>query len=188
MPYGDLSAMGEALEDMMTKPDAAAAAFRQTLARERFQFAPYVTKLLALAAPDLPRISVAVPNYNYARYMPERLGGIFAQTHPVHEVLMLDDCSKDDSLTVIPAIAADWGTRHHAHRQCNEFRLGIRAMATCGGNRVGRVALDCGSRRQFAARLSDQGDGLYRQRPPRRARLFRQQHDQLRWLSPMGEL
>jgi glycosyltransferase involved in cell wall biosynthesis len=58
--------------------------------------------------PDVPTVSVVVPNYNYARYMPERLGSIFRQTLPVHEVIVLDDVSTDDSLTVIPAIAADW--------------------------------------------------------------------------------
>ena len=61
-----------------------------------------------LAVPDLPSVSVAVPNYNYARYMNERLGSIFRQSHPVDEVLVLDDCSTDDSAAVIPAVAAEW--------------------------------------------------------------------------------
>jgi glycosyltransferase involved in cell wall biosynthesis len=52
-----------------------------------------VQDLLRLALPDLPSVSVVVPNYNYARYMPERLGSIFRQTHPVQEVVVLDDCS-----------------------------------------------------------------------------------------------
>jgi glycosyltransferase involved in cell wall biosynthesis len=51
---------------------------------------------------------VAVPNYNYARHLPLRLGSIFAQSHPVHEIIVLDDASTDDSGTVIPAIAAEW--------------------------------------------------------------------------------
>ncbi len=56
----------------------------------------------------LPSVSVAVPNYNYARHLPLRLGSIFSQSHPVHEIIVLDDASTDDSATVIPAIAAEW--------------------------------------------------------------------------------
>ncbi len=65
--------------------------------------------LLGLALPKLPQVSAVVPNYNYARYMPDRLGSIFAQTHPVREVIVLDDCSSDDSLAVIPRVAAQAG-------------------------------------------------------------------------------
>ena len=48
---------------------------------------------------------MAVPNYNYARYMDGRLGSIFRQSHPVHEILVLDDCSTDNSLEAIAAAA-----------------------------------------------------------------------------------
>ena len=75
---------------------------------ERFSFRTYVRRLLELAIPGLPSVSVAVPNYNYARHLPLRLGSIFAQSHPVHEIIVLDDASTDDSATVIPAIAAEW--------------------------------------------------------------------------------
>jgi glycosyltransferase involved in cell wall biosynthesis len=61
-----------------------------------------------LAVPDVAAVSVAVPNYNYARYMNDRLGSIFGQSHPVDEVLVLDDCSTDDSATVISTVAAEW--------------------------------------------------------------------------------
>jgi glycosyltransferase involved in cell wall biosynthesis len=40
--------------------------------------------------------------------MPLRLGSVFAQSHPVHEVIVLDDASTDDSAAVIPAVAAQW--------------------------------------------------------------------------------
>jgi hypothetical protein len=41
--------------------------------------------------------------------MPERLGSVFAQSLPVHEVIVLDDCSTDDSLDVIRAVARRHG-------------------------------------------------------------------------------
>ncbi len=48
-------------------------------------------------------------NYNYARYLPERLESIFAQSYPVLEILLLDDASTDDSLAVARAAAAQAG-------------------------------------------------------------------------------
>ncbi|MBR0681725.1 glycosyltransferase [Roseomonas eburnea] len=114
VPYGDVTAMAEALATMVRgerddpghRRDAAT---RQRLAASRFGWRPYVRDLLHLAVPDLPSVSVAVPNYNYARFMPERLGSVFRQSLPVREVIVLDDCSTDDSLQVIPAVAARHG-------------------------------------------------------------------------------
>ena len=64
---------------------------QQELAHRAFDFAPYVQHLLSLALPGLQKVSVAVPNYNYARFMADRLGSIFRQSYPVHEVIVLDD-------------------------------------------------------------------------------------------------
>jgi glycosyltransferase involved in cell wall biosynthesis len=41
---------------------------------------------------------VVVPNYNYARYLGERLHSIVAQSLPVYEIIVLDDASTDDSV------------------------------------------------------------------------------------------
>lgn len=114
VPYGDVTAMAEALSGVLrAAPEDATrrqeAASRKRLAASRFAWRPYVRDLLHLAVPDLPSVSVAVPNYNYARYMPERLGSIFAQSLPVREVVVLDDCSTDDSLAVIRAVAMRHG-------------------------------------------------------------------------------
>ncbi|MDD6280638.1 MAG: glycosyltransferase family 2 protein [Muribaculaceae bacterium] len=48
-----------------------------------------------------PTVSVIVPNYNYARYLPQRLESIFNQTYDDYEVIILDDKSTDDSAAVI---------------------------------------------------------------------------------------
>ncbi len=74
---------------------------------ERFGFAPYVRDLMRLALPELPSVSVAVPNYNYAHCLTERLCTIFDQTHPVEEIIILDDASADDSLDVIERVAEE---------------------------------------------------------------------------------
>jgi glycosyltransferase involved in cell wall biosynthesis len=79
------------------------------MAARKFDFDDYVGRLLQLVEPQLQRVSVAVLNYNYARYLPERLGSIFAQNYPVAEVLFFDDASSDDSLAVAAQLAKEAG-------------------------------------------------------------------------------
>lgn len=66
-----------------------------------YSFRSYVMDLLSMTSFAIPRVSVVVPNYNYARYLPERLRSIAAQTLPVYEIIILDDASQDDSLDVL---------------------------------------------------------------------------------------
>ena len=109
VPFADTVAMSDSLLATMRKgPTAAARAAGRHLIEEKFDFTAYVWRLLQLAHRDLPVISVAVPNYNYAKHMPERLASIFLQTQPVKEIIVLDDCSTDNSLDVIPTVARDW--------------------------------------------------------------------------------
>ena len=42
-------------------------------------------------------ISIIVPNYNHKKFLPQRLNTIFNQTFQDFEVILLDDCSTDDS-------------------------------------------------------------------------------------------
>ena len=52
-----------------------------------------------------PIVSVIVPNYNHARFLPKRLGSIFNQTYQDFEVILLDDCSTDSSVEVLRSYA-----------------------------------------------------------------------------------
>jgi len=49
----------------------------------------------------VPIVSVIVPNYNHGRYLKQRLESILNQTFRDFEIILLDDCSTDDSLEVI---------------------------------------------------------------------------------------
>lgn len=46
-------------------------------------------------------VSIIVPNYNHAAYLPQRIAGILRQTYTNYEVLLLDDASTDDSLAIM---------------------------------------------------------------------------------------
>lgn len=50
---------------------------------------------------ETPLVSVVVPNYNHAKYLEKRLDTVFNQTYCSFEVIILDDCSVDNSLQII---------------------------------------------------------------------------------------
>lgn len=47
------------------------------------------------------KVSIIVPNYNHELFLPQRLESIFAQTYQAIEVILLDDASKDSSLSLL---------------------------------------------------------------------------------------
>jgi len=48
-----------------------------------------------------PLVSVVVPNYNYAQFLPARLDSIIHQTYREIEVILLDDQSTDGSVAIL---------------------------------------------------------------------------------------
>lgn len=68
-----------------------------------FTIRGYVEK--TLDNPYSPFISIVVPNYNHADFLSKRLDSILQQTYDNYEVLILDDCSIDDSREIIQKYA-----------------------------------------------------------------------------------
>lgn len=56
---------------------------------------------------ESPLISIVLPVYNGARFLPESLASVVAQTYPHWELLCVDDTSTDET----PAILAAWAAR-----------------------------------------------------------------------------
>ena len=50
------------------------------------------------------KISVVVPNYNYSHKLEKRIKTIINQTYPIHELIILDDASTDNSVMTIEKI------------------------------------------------------------------------------------
>jgi len=74
---------------------------------------PFHSRLKALGYH--PKVSAIVPNYNHARFLEQRIDSILAQTYKNLEILVLDDCSTDDSRVVI-------------ERYCEKYPDRIRAL------------------------------------------------------------
>jgi len=47
------------------------------------------------------KLSVVVPNYNYEKFIYQRMYSILRQNYKIYELIILDDCSKDDSRKLI---------------------------------------------------------------------------------------
>jgi len=47
------------------------------------------------------KVSVIIPNYNYARYIKKRIWSVVKQTYPIYELIVLDDASTDESVEII---------------------------------------------------------------------------------------
>ena len=52
-------------------------------------------------------LSVVLPNYNHARYLPRALDAYLSQDHPADEIIVIDDCSADASREIVTRYAAN---------------------------------------------------------------------------------
>lgn len=60
-----------------------------------------------------PSVSIIVPNYNHARFLPQRLDSILTQTFADFELIILDDASSDNSCEIIAGYLTDPRVRFH---------------------------------------------------------------------------
>lgn len=69
----------------------------------------------------MPKVSVIVPNYNHANYLRQRIDSILNQTFQDFELILLDDCSTDNSVEILNEYA-----KHPKVTQlvCNETNSG----------------------------------------------------------------
>jgi glycosyltransferase involved in cell wall biosynthesis len=108
-PVEDVDAFAGHVLRLLSDPAARAAAGAKgrALLDGALAFQGYAIDIARLAGAPWPSVSAVVPNYDYARFLPKRLDSILGQTVPVRELIVLDDCSTDDSLRVLDAYAAD---------------------------------------------------------------------------------
>ena len=70
---------------------------------------------------SLPLVSVIIPNYRHAPYLRERIDSVLNQTFQDFELILLDDCSPDDSREIILSYKDN---PHVAHIVLNEENTG----------------------------------------------------------------
>jgi glycosyltransferase involved in cell wall biosynthesis/SAM-dependent methyltransferase len=104
VPYLDTRAMADALGELLDNPSEASrlSAVGKDIITREYSFIDYARDLVHLA--QGPRVSVIVPNFNYARYLPARLRSIVTQSYRPYEIIFLDDCSSDPSVDIARGI------------------------------------------------------------------------------------
>ena len=69
-----------------------------------------------------PALSVVLPNYNHAQYLPRALDALLSQAQPPAEIIVVDDCSTDGSRDIVER----YSTRHRFIRLLtNERNVGV---------------------------------------------------------------
>lgn len=64
-------------------------------------------------------VSVVIPNYNYARFLKQRIDSVLNQTYQDIEIIILDDCSTDESKEVIEAYRGEKRISHIIYNEQN---------------------------------------------------------------------
>lgn len=108
--------------------------------RARFGFTSYVGALADHLGAGRPNISVVVPNFNYARYLEQRLQSILDQTSPPREIIFLDDASTDDSVAYAEKLLAgssiNWRIIRNVRNSGDVFAQWRKGVALASGEFV----------------------------------------------------
>jgi glycosyltransferase involved in cell wall biosynthesis/lipopolysaccharide biosynthesis protein len=106
-PTGDLGAAARLIIEQLAEERRSGGALRparRAMIADKFNFRRYCFGLLDMAQVTR-KISVVVPNYNYKTYLEARLNSVFGQSHPLWEVIVLDDRSTDGSVAELERLA-----------------------------------------------------------------------------------
>ena len=70
------------------------------------------------------KVSVAMATYNGANYILEQLDSILSQTRAVDEIIICDDCSKDNTVTIVKEYIHQHQLQSKCRLEVNEKNLG----------------------------------------------------------------
>jgi len=105
----------------------------------------------------VPRVSVLVPSFNYARYLRGRLSSILKQTAPIYEIIVLDDQSTDTSVDVARAALSrcdlDWRVIEGEKKSTTVFEQWRRGVEIARGDLIWIAEADDMSDPQFLEHL-----------------------------------
>ncbi len=63
------------------------------------EFVPFLIRLTINVMS--PKLSICMPNYNFARYLPEAIESVLKQSYTDFEFIIVDNCSTDDSAEIV---------------------------------------------------------------------------------------
>lgn len=87
----------------------------------------------------IPKVSIIIPNYNHEHFLPQRLKSVYEQTYENFEVILLDDCSSDDSSKILQQYASHPKTSHIVFNEKNSgspFAQWEKGIGLAGGEYI----------------------------------------------------
>ncbi len=100
----------------------------------------------------MPKISVILPNYNHAQYLPQRIESILNQTYQDFELIILDDCSTDNSMEVLSKYASHPKVSHfvvNEQNSGNTFKQWNKGINLSGGEWIWIAESDDWAEKEF---------------------------------------
>ena len=67
----------------------------------------------------MSKVTVIIPNYNHAQYLKRRIDSVLNQTYSDFEVILMDDCSTDNSITIIESYRNHPNISHIIYNKIN---------------------------------------------------------------------
>ena len=142
VPTGDLAAGAQLIVEQLKQEELSGGSLRPArrgMIASKFNFRNYAFGLLNMTQPTR-KISVVVPNYNYKAYLEARLATVFGQSHPVWEVIVLDDCSTDASIPELERLSGklgrDFTLIENEFNSANVFAQWQRGIAASTGDLI----------------------------------------------------
>jgi glycosyltransferase involved in cell wall biosynthesis len=108
-------------------------------------------------------ISIIVPNYNHSKFLCERIDSIFNQTYQDFEVILLDDCSTDNSVEILKEYANHPKVAHFVINEQNSgspFKQWERGIALAKGEWIWIAESDDVADKQFLGNLMNYNNQL----------------------------
>ena len=104
------------------------------------------------------RVTVIIPNYNHARFLPDRLDSVLSQTYQNLQVILMDDCSTDDSRRILDRYARQ-DTRiqlvYNEQNSGSTFKQWNKGISLASGEYVWIAESDDVAEQTFLERLVD---------------------------------
>lgn len=161
-PYLDVGRMAVAVHSIVSDTTLTGAVARSTRAEEakrKYDSRRYAFGLLQLFDPAIKPVSVVVPNYNYGKYLQERLDSIFNQSYPIFDLIVADDASTDNSLSELKRIRAVSGREFkiisNERNSGAVFRQWLKGAEICAGELLWIAEADDSCCNSFLRELSE---------------------------------
>lgn len=106
-----------------------------------------------------PLVSVLIPNYCHSSYLNERIDSVLAQTYQNFEVIIMDDCSTDNSREVIEQYRNHPRVREIVYNEINSgstFNQWDKGITMAGGELIWIAESDDSCRPELLERLVEQ--------------------------------